>query len=58
MADGFNQLQLLQGRKFLFSVKQGNATQVEKLCYNGVQGIVNYIGIYNLERYYFIPTYH
>ena len=48
MADGFNQLQLLQGRKFLFSVKQGNAAQVEKLCYNGVPGIVNYIGKFRM----------
>ncbi|KAL5270038.1 hypothetical protein ACHWQZ_G003500 [Mnemiopsis leidyi] len=43
MADGFNQLQVLQGRKFLFCVKQGDAAQVEKLCFNGVPGLINYI---------------
>ncbi|XP_063684849.1 ankyrin repeat and EF-hand domain-containing protein 1-like [Bolinopsis microptera] len=43
MADGFTQLQLLQGRKFLYCVKQGNASQVEKLCSNGVPGLINYI---------------
>jgi len=44
MADGFNRLQTLQGRKFLYSVKQGDSTQVEKLCHHGVPGIVNHIG--------------
>eukprot|EP00116_Pleurobrachia_bachei_P019404 sb/3479666/ len=43
MADGFSRLQILQSRKFLFSVKQGDSAQVEKLCLRGVPDIVNTI---------------
>ena len=44
MADGFKRLQTLQARKFLYSVRQGNAAQVEKLVNNGVPGIVDSLG--------------
>ena len=41
MAGGFDRLEILQSRKFMYSVSQGDEVQVEKLCQYGIPDLVN-----------------
>jgi len=41
MAGGFDRLEVLQSRKFMYSVSQGDAVQVEKLCRYGIPDLIN-----------------